>query len=500
MASPHIAALWAIDFPLQAMVRANPDLHQDALAILEGRTLTGGARVLIASASVRAGGVRPGMTVAQARALFPDARFVLRDPTLEASARAALIDVARSFSPRIEVGQGNDLGWVYLDVAGLERLVGSPETQARALLRAADAVGLTVHVALARSRSLARLAARLGPEPRIVPADRRVERELVARLPLTALEPGAKLLEQLQRFGLECVDDFLDLPRREVAERLGPEGVAAHRRARGDERDGGLHIDEPPVTFVEEQSLDFALDNLEPLAFVLRGILDRLVRRLTLRGFLAGNLHLSLDYEGAGSCERTVEINAPSRDVTALLALCRLNLARSPPEQSVARVAVSVIPTASRERQLSLFEPTGPAPDRLAVTVARLQALCGEERVGVPLAGDSWRDDAFSLTPFSGDGPAPDQMSPSPVPVALRRFRPPQQIEVICAHETPARLESREINGRVTAVRGPFRRNEGWWASDEEREVDFFDVRLETGTAYRICRQHDAWQVLGWYD
>jgi protein ImuB len=499
MAAPHIAALWAIDFPLQAMVRANPERREEALAVIEGRTLNGGSRILVVSSPVRRSGARPGMTVAQARALAPAARFVLRDHTLEVSARAALVDVARSFSPHIEVGRGDDLGWIYLDVSGLEHLVGPPDTQARALQRAARAVGLEVNVALARSKSLARIAARTGTEPRVVPAHRRAERELVGRLPLEALEPEPRLLEQLRRFGLESVDDFLELPRRRVAERLGPEGVLLHRRARGDERDGGLQVDEPPATFVEEQSLDFALDNLDPLASLLHSMLDRLVRRLTLRGFLAGNLHLSLDYEGAGSCERIVEINAPSRDVGALLALCRLSLARSPPERAVVRVVVSVMPAASRERQLSLFEPAGPAPDRLAVTVARLQALCGDGRVGAPRPADSYEEDAFELNPFSGDG-ATTKEPPPAVPVALRRFRPPQPVEVLYTQERLTRLESREINGRVTAVRGPFRRDPGWWHDDEQHGFDFFDVRLETGTAYRICRQREQWWVLGWYD
>ncbi|MFC1610613.1 hypothetical protein ACFL6C_06625 [Myxococcota bacterium] len=494
-----IAALWPPDLPLQAILRAQPERANEPLVILKGQKPGGGAPILIASAAAQHSGVRAHMTVAQARALLPEVSTLFRDVVLETSACEALVDVARSFSPRVEV---KDTAWVYLDVDGLERLVGPPDVVARALLRAARTVGLEICVGVARTKTLARLAALSGPGCAVVCANPRAERDFVARLPLEALEPTADLLATLRRFGLRRAGDFLALPIREVSTRLGPAGVRLLNQARGAE-DGGLRPTPASERFTEQISLDHVIDNLEPLAFVLRGALDRLAHRLSMRGYIAGNIHLSLEYEGSGRCERVVEVT-PSRDMRALLSLCRLSLAREPPGQPITRVVVEVEPIVQRQRQLALFEPAGPAPDKLAITVARLQELCGHARVGVPKPVDSYCDDAFEVSVFDGQGPCQTAPLPEAPPVALRRFRPPREVEVIWRDGVPVRLESRELRGRIIAVSGPFRRNEGWWTAELERgqDIDIYDLQLTNGIAYRLTflRQEQRWLAHGWYD
>jgi protein ImuB len=260
------------------------------------------------------------------------------------------------------------------------------------------------------------------------------------------------------------------------------------------------------VRFVERVSLDWAVESLEPLAFVLRGALDRLVQRLTLRGFFAGDLQLTLEYEGPGRHICSVRAGAPSRDVRALLSLCRLVLAKTPPEQPVTQVVVQAAPATSRPRQLSFFEPTGPAPDKLAVTVARLAALCGPERVGAPVPADSYADDAFQVAPFDGSATSSPERPEAP-PVALKRFRPPRPVELIWRRGVPIRLEGTDLGGRVVSWRGPFRRSEGWWNDERDPDAvhgdcDVYDLQLSSGVAYRVAfdRCCSRWLAQGWYD
>ena len=65
----RIACLSVPLFPLAALLRSEPELGGEAVAVCEGNGST--ARVVAASKLARKSGVKGGMTLAQARALLP---------------------------------------------------------------------------------------------------------------------------------------------------------------------------------------------------------------------------------------------------------------------------------------------------------------------------------------------------------------------------------------------------------------------------------------------
>lgn len=227
---------------------------------------------------------------------------------------------------------------------------------------------------------------------------------------------------------------------------------------------------------------------------------------LSPRGFCAGDLQLWLDYEGPGRHICSVRAGAPSRDVRALLSLCRLVLAKTPSEQPVTQVAVHVTPAAARPRQLSFFEPTASAPDKLAVTVARSAPLCGPESVSAPVPADPCADDAFLVAPLDGGATSSPERPEAP-PVALKRLRPPRPVELIWRRGVPIRREGTDLGGRVVSWRGPFRRSAGWWNDECDPDAvhgdcDVDDLQLSSGVAYRVAfdRCCSRWLAQGWYD
>src|SRR5439155_1652051 len=103
----------------------------------------------------------------------------------------------------------------------------------------------------------------------VVPAG--VEQGFLAPLPLACLAPPPEIASTLQRWGVHRLGDLARLPAAEVATRLGPAGAALVRAARGiDERP--LAPEPLPAAVEEALALEYALENLEPLLFVLRGL------------------------------------------------------------------------------------------------------------------------------------------------------------------------------------------------------------------------------------
>src|SRR2546430_5688141 len=151
-----IACLWVPDLPLVAALRAEPQLCSQPLAVVQaGRDLGGRAHVL--GATPAADGVGAGQTLAEARAMCP--RLLTREssPERERAAAQAAREAAAAVSPRVEEAAP---GLVYLDVSGLESLIGDDRAVARALVAAAEHVGLRAAVGFGSSKAVARLAAR----------------------------------------------------------------------------------------------------------------------------------------------------------------------------------------------------------------------------------------------------------------------------------------------------------------------------------------------------
>ena len=103
-------------FPLAARLRSEPELRGEAIAIFQGNG--NAARAVAATRRARQAGISPGMSLPQARALVPRLTVRARDADCERAAQDTLLEIAESFSPRIEnAGEGV----VYLELDGLDR-------------------------------------------------------------------------------------------------------------------------------------------------------------------------------------------------------------------------------------------------------------------------------------------------------------------------------------------------------------------------------------------
>jgi protein ImuB len=532
----RIACLWVCRFPLTALLRVEPELHGIPVAITDGCNAR--SPVITQSPEAQDAGVQPGMTAAQARALC--ATLVVRPRSAEAlgAARNALADVAGSISARVELTED---GTVFLDCAGSAALCTSEADLATMLVARATHQGLTACVGIGSSKLVARIAAREGGDVRIVP--RGSERAYLAPLPITLLDPDAVLTATLASWGLRQIGDLAALPAGAVTHRLGPAGARLVRRARGED-DEPLRCRPVLKSFVEATELDYAIEQIAPLLFLLRRLVDRLVSRLALHGFTCDTLEVRLALDGGGRDLRRLAIAAPTAEGKVLLALLRAHLERQPPARGVIGIDVTGIPVCMRPKQLDLFQPNGPAPTALAATIARLAALCGSDRVGTPGLAESHRPDAIAIAsfparsappPWSGaapngvcfqdDVPAGGCRTPAPrassmpfrgaartvspraeslpivARVALRAFRPPLSIEVF---ENAGRLDyvrGPVLGGRVVHLAGPWRLHGDWWAADPYAR-EYYDVELSDGGVYRIYRDAHTrrWLVDGVYD
>ena len=488
----RIACLLVIDLPVAAACRADPDLIGLPLALTEGD----GPRDLIVAAApaARARGVRPGRhSVVQARAVTAELVVRQRNRAAERSAIGALADVAASLASRIEIEAD---GAVLLDVTGTKHLVDTEAGLATALVTRAERVGLAARAGIASTMTTAKLAALHGTGTEVVPAA--IELGFLAPLPITCLHPSPALARVLGQWGLHRLGDLARLPAAEVGTRLGAEGAALVRRARGcDERP--LLPTQRSDEIEESLLLDHPIDTVEPLVFVLRGLLARVTDRLGLAGIGCTRLGLTCRLDDRSRDERALRLAAPTRDPKTMLTLLRLDVEARPPRAAIDEVALTVTPEVIRPTQLGLFTPAGPAPEQLATTLARLGVLCGTERVGAPVVVDTHRPGVAAVAPFEPTDTA--AAVAARCRVVVRAVRPPQRLEVFSERDRPAFVRGPDLGGRVVEIAGPWRIAAEWWTASPCRR-DYYDLELSDGGLYRCYRElrSGRWFVDGVYD
>lgn len=448
---------------------------------------------------------------------------LVRD-SLSPSLPGVLESVARACSPRVEP-HGDDV--VMCDARGLTRVIGEPVVIADEMRRMAWDRGMGVRVAIAGTHTAAWLLAHVRPGTTVVaPGD---EANVLSRLPVTALSmlPESsggirEVLATLDRWGVATLGDLARLPRAEIASRLGVAGARLHQAARGEDAIPLVPAGEP-VRFLERVELEWPVEGLEPLSFVLARLCEALSGALERadRGAVAIITRLTLVNRSVH--ERTLTLPAPMRDAKVLRTLILLDLEAHPPQgdpehgygAGIDVVELELRVTPGRIIQKSLLAHDVPAVEDAATLVARLQALMGESRVGSPVVLDTHDPRKSSLKPFVAPSSSPSSLGPvasprdggpSPGRVAIRRFRLPVAAQVSLESGSPVRMQvsSRMLRGGVVIHRaGPWRTSGHWWTADRDTwDRDEWDVELDSGVIYRLARDRatDRWEVEGVID
>jgi protein ImuB len=404
-----------------------------------------------------------------------------------------LAALAFEFSPAVEQTAADT---VTLDASGLDRLFGLPQDVAAAISRRAAEIGAAASLALASNPDAAICAARGFSGVSIVPYGD--EAKFLASLPLAVLGPSDELRETLERWGIRRFQDLAALPPLGIAERLGPEGLRLRELARGEASRKLLQIEEPS-RYEDELELEYPVDLLEPLAFLLARLLGGLCTRLATRALATDELRLRLKLENRAVHERMLRLPVPSLDSRAFLKLMQLDLAAHPPAAPVLHIWMGMNPVKPRAAQSGLFAPAAPEPVKLELTLARIRAVVGEDNVGSPELLDTHRPDAFRMVRM-GQASRSAQGRPGGLPhMAFRMFRPARAARVTLDSGRPSFIAADGIRGKVLDLAGPWRASGDWWTSDPWSR-DEWEIALPDGALYRIYCDPRGWFVEGSYD
>ena len=286
--------------------RDNPELKGKAVVIGMG------VRGVVSAANYEARkfGIHSAMPVGRARRLAPHAIFLPVDMPRYQEVSSPVMEIFESFTPWVEP---ISLDEAFLDVSGVERLLGSPREIAAMIRAKVEAQeGITCSVGIAPSKFIAKLASQhCKPNGMLeITADRILT--FLHPLPIRAMwGVGPKTAEVLERLGLRTIEDIANLPRATLIRALGEaNGASLYELAWGrDYRDVIAHDAEKSISAAETFAHD--LDNPAEILTEFLRLTERASARLRDKDLFAKTVSIKVRFADFSTINRSKTMALP---------------------------------------------------------------------------------------------------------------------------------------------------------------------------------------------
>lgn len=438
-------------------------------------------------------GLRPGMALADARAMMPSLSVHDADAHADACLLERLADWCERYSPLVALDSPDGL---LIDATGVAHLFGGEAGMLKDVRHAIAAQGFAVQLAFASTAAAASALARHADGSIAAPGQ---DAQVVTSLPAHALAADPLILHGLRRAGLKTIGQVAERRRGELAARFGQGFVTLLDRTLG-------HAEHPisprtplPDVMAERRfaepvtSGDAVTATLLTLAASLRDVLDK-------RGIGARRLAAAF-FRADGTMRRIViETARPTREPAIIARLFHERLASlaDPLDAGFGFDLIRLSATVTEPISITIesFDTSETARQEIAFLIDRLAARFGATRilrfhpqdthipeaVGVALPAQHVISGNTAWTKIREPGCAPRR--------PLRLFERPEPIEVVAEvpDGPPARFRWRRARHAVVHAEGPERIAMEWWHGDEKPTRDYFRIEDEHGRRFWLYR------------
>ena len=277
-------------------------------------TTSNAERIICVNNKAFQGGVRVGMSLTDATAVWPDILTEPRHIERERRLLSALQRWADKYSPRVGIDKMEGLA---LDITGCAHLFGGEKALAKSMLSGLEDLSIQAQIGIANTRRAARGFSRFGGR-KITISCPETETTQTARLPLDALDLSADVLANLRRLGLKTVSDLSTFKSSELARRFSVKLPLALDALRGHRPDPVIPGAAPKV-FAAQMNLPEPVGLLEDVNAILERLADRVCARLHKEAFAAMGFQMTVRCVDTGDHHLSIGFASPVRDTAAIL-------------------------------------------------------------------------------------------------------------------------------------------------------------------------------------
>ena len=503
----RVACLRLPWFQIDVLRRAGHLAKGRPVAISQGQGAH--SHVVLIDPAGRALGLTPGMRPSRAKALVAHLQLRAWDSTAESLAEEATERLNRTLetlSPRLTLLAP---GHWWLEPAA-QKLTPDADPSVMEMNFAQRVVQSVTHtgflgprIGIADGPTAAAAATRDGGRSvvRVPPGG---DLGYLAKLPIHALPLSQRAQTLLNDLGLHRIGDLQSMSAQALEARLGRDGRRAWTLSQGhDPRRPHTHTRDATTRVVVP--LLHGCREVEPLLFVLRPALERLVREQAKRGRSIAHLELTLEHAWGVSRHVVVTPSHAVSDATLLMELLRLRLTetlkpyeRTGPITTLILEAHRLAP--HRPRQAELFQRSERTSAHAEGALVRLIGRLGKDGVRVPMGCDEQRPEGAGAWRSLADLSPHNSPTSAMTPLSARLRLLPEPRLLTDSRDRPDRISFEGRLVHLTHWHGPERLSGHWWSDPYDR--DYYWVSTQEGFALWLFRTRDKarWFLHGWLD
>jgi len=476
-------------------------------------------------------GLRPGMRLADARALRPNLVSQDSDQDADAADLLHLARWARRYCPLTAPATAETTGagaaiahdgkGIWLDVAGAAHLKGGVRPLLAEMARALRAAGLTVRLAVAPTCGAAWALARYGSAAQRYACaghgagGARQIGGLLAGLPIAALRLDGTICTAMAASGLRRIGDILGMPRAPLASRFGSIVTSRLDMALG-------HVNEsfdpiaPPEPLLTVQNFAEPLIAPEDIRAVIDRLADEIADILDQRGLATRRLQLGWQRVDGAVMARDLHLSRPRRDAAGFRRLLADAGEAINPEFGLERMWMEAHDCSPQAPVTTGFNEGISVSESRASLIDRLVARLGHGAVLHMKPRDCWQPEASQYMAYPDmENPgfedsmnaAPHSLTAAPRPIRLLAHPHRLAVVALLPDHPPAQFVWHRTTHRVIRASGPERIAPQWWnAAGGTRTRDYFRLQDESGACFWVYREglpergeDPAWYLHGFF-
>ncbi|HPE81673.1 MAG TPA: DNA polymerase IV [Gammaproteobacteria bacterium] len=377
MTPPHTKKRWIGHADLDAFYasveqRDCPEYRDQAVVV----GALPGHRGVVAAANyqARAFGIRSAMPIAEAYRRCPDAVYLRPEMAKYIRVSQEIFQTLGTLTPVVEPVSIDE---AYLDLTGLERLLGPPKDIGREIKRRIfEGTGLRASVGIGPNRLIAKLASEHGKPDGLMVVHPDEVLDFLAPMPVATLRGVGRQTQKIfSRLGIETVSQLRAIPLQYLEEQLGKKAAASFR-------DQALGIASAEVvpgrgrkSISKETTFEEDVRNQDILHDVLRGLAAEVAATARGENLSGSVVTLKIRFVGFETHTRQRTIPVPTHDERVILREAwALFLRGDLPRKPVRLIGVGISAWQQAEsQQVDLFDqPRERARDqRLVETIDR---------------------------------------------------------------------------------------------------------------------------------
>lgn len=470
---PRILSIWLPLLPLNRLVRrGDPRVAGPFAMTIEEKNAW---RITHTNKKSKEAGVKPGQSLADARAICPDLLTEPCDPVREEGLLRTLWRWADVLSPQIALDSPDGL---LLNIDGCAHLFGGEVDMAEYAKSRLNDLRINVRIGIADTKMAARALARFGTKFVNI-AEAGKTNEIVANLPIAALGLSSAITTDLMRAGLTHIGQLSQQKSSELARRFGLELTNSISTITGQTPDPIIRKN-PDTIYAARMTLPDPIGLMDDLEEILKRLATHVCKKLHADNKGARRFSLTVRCVDTGDHTMSIGFAQPCFDSKAILRQFTFPLSKLKIDFGADWFRLSAHQFEHIQlKQMSMGEKTNHSDSKYKL-IDVVGNRVGFDRVRVFQHHENYLPE-YGFGQIQVGNKPQESWSKAKRLRPVRLFDPPEHAKVTTSGRPPQRFVWRNTTFDTKSTKGPERLTPRWFKDKDLRTRDYWIVQTQQG-------------------